>query len=885
MTIIGSTPMVRWPPFLFRPVFTAVLLCTAPLQSVIAAGPQSEASPRPANAAAFHAYDAGRYDAARIRFELAVTQARVARDPAAEADAQRGLGMTLYKLAEYADARAALEAALRLYETLGDHSGAGWTLHHLGWLAYSYDGDKPLDLYWRRGLEEMQAAGDRKGEAQLLSDRAGTLPAGPEKMAALERALQLARDAGATKTAGEVLLRIGQLRMWEGSYAVALETLETALDAFERIGAKGWAGEALLQLGLLHERHGSRDRAGQLYRRALAILQHSDDKQRTVQVLGAIVNMHRAAGQLPQAVTASRAALALRLTLGDVRGSNLERLRLAWLLLDTGRASEAMPLVDAVMQGADSFSRDLGYAPLANAHLALGNYAEAREAAGAAIKVTREPVERPFMLETRAKAAEKLGDSAGALADIDAALGLVEEARARLVPSDLMKQGYGDRLQRLFGYAIELKMRLGRAEAALEAAEQARARAFLDLLAAHGGPLASAAGAGEVRSVASAPHASVEQLVANARRLESVIVSYWMQPGETFIWIIDPEGRVNSASIRVPARHLASLIGRTSEEIGVTGRASTTVWRELYDTLIRPVQQFLPRGQGGLLTIVPHGPLFRLSFAALLDERHTYLIERYRLHYVPSGGALSYLAGQSALKLAPSAVAVPNATARAGYLFVADPAARPAAGKVAPPSLPGAMHEVQAIAKMLPPGTGTILTGTQATEDRLRGLVRGQRVIHLATHGQLNDNPRVDSFFVLSGRGAATAEDGRLTVAEIYDLTLDAELVVLSACKSARGPITGDGVLGMTRAFMSAGAPSIVATLWDMADRAGAELMPLFYRSWHNGSSKSASLRDAQLEMIARLRQGRVTVDTPGGRRALPEHPFLWAAFVLVGKP
>jgi CHAT domain-containing protein len=264
--------------------------------------------------------------------------------------------------------------------------------------------------------------------------------------------------------------------------------------------------------------------------------------------------------------------------------------------------------------------------------------------------------------------------------------------------------------------------------------------------------------------------------------------------------------------------------------------------------------------------------LFRLSFAALLDRRHTYFVERYRLHYVPSGGSLLYL--QSGSK-------PPRDTAR--YLFVADPTVR-ATAPGAPASLPGAAREASIIAGTLPPGTSTTLTGPRATEDRLRSVLPGQTVVHLATHGQLSDKPGVESFLTLSSGGQTAVNDGRLTTREIYDLKLDADLVVLSACRSARGPVTGDGVLGMTRAFLYAGAPSIVASLWDVADRSGPELMPAFYRHWQKLADKAAALREAQLELIARLRARRVMVETPAGARALPEHPFLWAPFILVGE-
>src|SRR5207247_2398561 len=154
--------------------------------------------------------------------------------------------------------------------------------------------------------------------------------------------------------------------------------------------------------------------------------------------------------------------------------------------------------------------------------------------------------------------------------------------------------------------------------------------------------------------------ASVDQLVAIARHLDSTMVSYWVGPTTTLVWIVDGEGHVGSASIRVSARRLASLIGQTSVEIVgasspttklvaagdmpqisrgdamiAAGRTPTHVWRELHDLLVRPIQPFLPRARASLVTLVPHCPLFRLSFPALLGQRGRYLIERYAPHSGP----------------------------------------------------------------------------------------------------------------------------------------------------------------------------------------------------------------------------------------------------------
>jgi CHAT domain-containing protein len=124
-----------------------------------------------------------------------------------------------------------------------------------------------------------------------------------------------------------------------------------------------------------------------------------------------------------------------------------------------------------------------------------------------------------------------------------------------------------------------------------------------------------------------------------------------------------------------------------------------------------------------------------------------------------------------------------------------------------------------------------------------------------------------------------------LTAEELYDVDLDADLVVLSACRSADGPVTGDGVFGLTRALISGGAPSVIASAWAAADEPTAELMPDFYKEWLRTGATVESLRHAQLSLIRKLREGRVRVQTPLGRITIAEHPQFWAGFMLIGEP
>ena len=158
-------------------------------------------------------------------------------------------------------------------------------------------------------------------------------------------------------------------------------------------------------------------------------------------------------------------------------------------------------------------------------------------------------------------------------------------------------------------------------------------------------------------------------------------------------------------------------------------------------------------------------------------------------------------------------------------------------------------------------------------------------MLHFATHGIIRNDQPFDSFLALGASSADPAEDGRLTAQEIYGLELHADLVFLSACRSGMGKVSGDGLVGLTRAFWYAGTPSVIASLWDVADEPTYLLVTSFYRSRLRGDDKSRALRSAQLHLLRRLRAAQVSVHTSTGVAVLPEDPIFWAGFVLQGEP
>jgi CHAT domain-containing protein len=261
----------------------------------------------------------------------------------------------------------------------------------------------------------------------------------------------------------------------------------------------------------------------------------------------------------------------------------------------------------------------------------------------------------------------------------------------------------------------------------------------------------------------------------------------------------------------------------------------------------------------------------------LQDESGKYLIEKHTLLTAPSIQVLQLTQQQRQRVAARSnkALVVGNPTM---------PKVAPAIGQPPQqlPPLPGAETEAKAIAPLL---NTQALTGDRATKSAILPLLPSARIIHLATHGILDDIQGLKSALALAPSEARFAlapssstsppeappltkrDDGLLTAEEILDLQLNAELVVLSACDTGRGRITGDGVIGLSRSFISAGVPSVIVSLWSVPDAPTASLMTEFYNNLQLNPDKAQALRQA---MLTTLKQH--------------PNPKNWAAFTLIGE-
>jgi CHAT domain-containing protein/Tfp pilus assembly protein PilF len=244
------------------------------------------------------------------------------------------------------------------------------------------------------------------------------------------------------------------------------------------------------------------------------------------------------------------------------------------------------------------------------------------------------------------------------------------------------------------------------------------------------------------------------------------------------------------------------------------------------------------------LIIVPHGVLHKVPFAALSDGKQ-YMADKYALSILPSASVVEYVVKK-------------RKAAKGSILTMANP-------KTDYVPLDFAEVEGENISKLFP--SREVYTLDKATESVAKSKSSNFNIIHFASHGQFNEKQPLQSGLLLA---KDKENDGFLQVHEIFSLDLkNANLVTLSACETALSKIQGgDDLVGLSRGFIYAGTPSLLASLWEVDDKSTSILMESFYKNWLNGMSKPGALREAQLEL-----------------KKIPQysHPFYWAPFVMIG--
>ncbi|MBD1893147.1 CHAT domain-containing protein [Coleofasciculus sp. FACHB-129] len=414
---------------------------------------------------------------------------------------------------------------------------------------------------------------------------------------------------------------------------------------------------------------------------------------------------------------------------------------------------------------------------------------------------------------------------------------------------------------------------------ALEIAEQGRARAFVELLARR------LAETDRANLTTQAP--TIEEIQLTARIQNATIVEYTIirdqfvetpygasvqqtgqpQDSKLFIWVIQPTGQVafRRVDLKFLQRQSSSVedLVRTSRILqGPRAGKGEIARSQLHKLLIEPIADILPKEPEARIIFIPQESLFLLPFSALRDTTGQYLIEKHTISTAPAIQVLTLThlqrqrlqAQYSQRFLGKEVLVVGNPTMPTLKI-------KKKFQQLSP--LPASEAEAKEIARLL--NTKAIL-GDNATKSYILQQLPAARLVHLATHGLLDDIRGLGIPGAVALAPSAN-DDGFLTAGEILKLKLNAELVVLSACDTGQGKVTGDGVIGLSRSLIVAGVPSAVVSLWAVPDAPTAQLMTEFYRYLSSNPDKAQALRQAMLTTMKQYPQ-----------------PYNWAAFTLIGE-
>jgi CHAT domain-containing protein/tetratricopeptide (TPR) repeat protein len=801
--------------------------------------------------------DLGDYHRALAEYDRALAIHRELSNRVSEAISLNNIGAAYSSLADYQKALDAYTASLAINRELGRSWDVAVNLHNLAWV-YANLGNRAraLELY-QDALGILRTVKDPSSLANTLSNLGATYADAGDHRKALElhnEALALRR--GTRDRDGEAisLNNMGRTYAMLGDAAKAREHVEQAIGILRGTGARRTLAGALRSLGSLDREGGDPQKASERLMEALEIHRSIHDRRGEADTLADLAKAARDRGDFAAAHRWADEALArmesLRLTVAS------PTLRASFF----AAAREAQEVdIDALMRLDVQFPGQ-GFSAKA---LLASERGRART-----------------LLET-------LGESGAEIRrGVDAAL--IERERE---------------LERLIAAKAERRTRL--LSGKHNEADAAAMTRDLDALA------------GDLDGVQSKIRESSPQYAAltrpaplDVREIQSkvldedtVLLEYTLGKDRSFLWVVTPSsfeafelparGRIEAAVQRV-YELLTARNRRPSTEtpparaarVGQADQAYAAASTEASRILLTPAAA---RIEGKRLLIVGDGVLHYLPFAALPDPGSsigTPLVIGHEIVAAPSASVLAVLRQETAHReRAPKSVAV-----LADPVFTADDP-RMAKRRVAPASLTASAarsdadlrgrefvrlrfsrSEADAIARLAPAGSTLRALDFDASRATVLGPELGQyRVVHFATHGLLDtERPELSGVVLSLVDREGRPQNGFLRLYDIYNLRLNSELVVLSACQTALGAeIKGEGLIGLTRGFLYAGAARVMASVWEVDDRATAELMKRFYEAMlSRHEPPAAALRAAQIQMW-----------TKGW-----DAPYYWAAFTLQGE-
>ena len=804
------------------------------------------------------AYDSlGDFKKAIEYYQQHHTIAQQTGDKAGEGRANGNLGMAHYHLGDFANALKYCDVDLSIAKEVGDKFGEGSAYCNLGLIFHSLGDFKKALEYHQLHLNVSKDVGAKAAEGQAYSNLGTTYCSiGNFGMAIdyIQRYLVIAQEVEDRSGEGRGYGNLGSAYMCIGEFQKTIECHEQHLKLAQEVEDKAAEGGAYNNLGSAHHNLGNFEKAIEYHNLALVIAKEVGNRAAEGSAYSGLGVVSHSLGNFKEAIEYHQLHLCMTKEVGEraAEGRAYTNIGAAYdSLHDFEKAIEYHELYLRIAKEiGDTAGEATAYCNLGNAHASLGAMSKAANFFKSSVQ-------------------------------------LLDNLRDSLHSKDESKISLRNHYEGPYTALLMVLLQQNKITEALFTAEKGRGQALMDLMETqYGLKTPYARSSEEMQSMSDILSYTSSPTIFLA--LDKTTINVWVLAKEFHFMrnhVNERYAKENAfASLVSLNEHVYSNIGvlksvksedrsldeppdeevpinRTDEHEKATlsQDCEDDPLRALYDLVIGPIADII---HGNDITIVPDGPLFLAPFAALVDQNSRYLSETFTIRLIPTLTSLKMMAE------CPE-----DYHSTTGALLVGDPwvgsVRIEAKGKKRKtkrlPQLPAAKREVEMIGNIVKTEP---LTGERATKEEVLKRLSSVALVHIAAHGKaetgeiaLSPNPSLSS-------GNPKEEDYLLKLGDVKNAKMQAKLVVLSCCHSGRGEVKSEGVVGIARAFLGAGARSVLASLWAISDEATQEFMRHFYGYLAEGLIASKCLNQAMKVMRESDNFSRV------------EH---WAPFVLIG--
>ena len=782
----------------------------------------------------------GNFDAAKKDFELCLEIAKEIGDKSHEASALGGLGVAHDNLGHFKKAMEFFQLQLQIAKELADKEIEERSYCNLGNTCLHQGNFKQALVYHTQLLNSVKESGDRKGE-EVAYGSIGTdnykLGLLKEAIENHERQLEIVKELADKDEEARVCGNLGNDYRSLGNLKKAKDYYELSLEVAKKNKAKAVEGGAYANLGIVYRLLKEFHKAVENHDKHLEKCIELKDRPGEGRAYGNLGLVYADLGDFPKALEYHELCLEV-----------------------------AKELEDKALEG--------------HAYGNIGSTYKQRNVIDKALEYHE--LQRKISIEVGDKIGQAIANyslgvdfgSKGSLCEAlhcyESSLSIFNDLRNSLQSNDEWKIDVQDVYKNVYANLWRVLIAQDKIKDGLIAAEQGRAQALTDLLKSrYGFEVADHGRPPQEISIDDTLSCILSNTVFTAVHMN--LICHWVLQKENvcprklsiehdvhLILEVTCEKIREMVKVedseRCEDRSLDRLRNSEEESEGCVQRRPAALpnhdnpFRTLYELTISPIIDLI---HGDELIVVPEGPLWLAPYAAFMDPNSRYLSESFRIRFIPSLLSLKLISDCPA-----------DYHAKSGALLVGDPCIE----EVKPgQQLPSAKKEVEKIAEIL---HTTFLTGKEATKNEVLKQLSNVALVHIAAHGRMETGEIALSPNPTRASEKPSDEDFLLTMSDVLNVRLRARLVVLSCCHSGRGEIKAEGVVGIARAFLGAGARSVLVSLWAIDDKATLEFMKYFYQHLAEGESASKSLNQAMKFM----RESDEFSDVK-----------YWAPFVLIG--